>query len=55
MLNVYFIICSLKVNAVFLLIFAGAGLGFALLAAALWSLAEASAVATNLLVVSAST
>jgi len=32
-------VCATKVNAVFLLLFAGAGLGFFLLTAALWALA----------------
>jgi len=39
-LNVLFIVAALKVNVVFLLIFVTAGLGFTLLAAAFWALAE---------------
>lgn len=50
-LNIYFTWCSLRINAVFALIFIGAGLGFALLAAALWGAAEASSSSGNLFVV----
>jgi hypothetical protein len=42
-MNVLFMICSFKINAVFLLIFAGASLGFTLLASSLWALAEGAA------------
>jgi hypothetical protein len=42
-MNVLFMICSIKINAVFFLIFAGAGLGFTLLGSALWALAEGAA------------
>jgi succinate-acetate transporter protein len=53
-LNVFFIIAALKVNVVYLLIFVTAGLGFTLLAAAFWALAEgAVAAGTSLQVVSA--
>jgi hypothetical protein len=53
-LNVFFIIAALKVNVVYLLIFVTAGLGFTLLAAAFWALAEgAVATGTSLQVVSA--
>jgi hypothetical protein len=52
-LNVFFVIAALKVNVVYLLIFVTAGLGFTLLAAAFWALAEgAVAAGTSLQVVS---
>ena len=52
-MNVFFIIAALKVNVVYLLIFVTAGLGFTLLAAAFWALAEgAVAAGTSLQVVS---
>lgn len=48
-----FIIAATRINAVFLLIFIGAGLGFVLLASALWATAELSmAAAGHLMVVS---
>lgn len=52
-MNVFFVIAALKVNVVYLLIFVSAGLGFTLLAAAFWALAEgAVAAGTQLQVVS---
>jgi hypothetical protein len=52
-LNVFFVIAALKVNIVYLLIFVSAGLGFTLIAAAFWALAEgAVAAGTSLTVVS---
>lgn len=53
LLNVLFMVCATKVNAVFLSLFAGAGLGFFLLTAALWALAAGDpARGATLLVVS---
>ena len=46
-------ICALKINLVFFLIFTGAGTGFALLAGAFWRLAEGQLESgANVLVVS---
>lgn len=54
-MNAFFCICATKINLVFLLIFAGAGMGFTLLGSALWALAEGALVAGDkLLVVSLS-
>jgi len=49
-LSFIFLICSLRTNAVFVVIFIGAMLGFALAAAAFWCLAEGKAVGATLLV-----
>lgn len=52
-MNLFFMICATKINVVFFLIFAGAGLGFTLLSSALWALAEGALDAgAKLLVVS---
>lgn len=40
LLNIIFMICSTKVNAIFFTLFVGAALGFFLFTAALWALAE---------------
>lgn len=40
LLNVLFMVCSTRVNAIFFSLFTGAGLGFFLLTAALWALAD---------------
>lgn len=50
--NVIFMIAATRINAVFLLIFTGAALGFFLLASSLWAAAEGHASAANLMVVS---
>ena len=53
LLNVLAMVCATKTNGVFLFLFAGAGLGFFLLTAALWALAEGNAAnGATLLVVS---
>ena len=44
-------IAATRINAVFFLIFTGAGLGFFLLAAALWEAALAAPIAATLMVV----
>lgn len=51
-LNIIFMVCATRINAVFFLIFTGAGLGFFLLAAALFTAAEAMPVSASLMVVS---
>lgn len=52
-MNAFFCICATKINVVFFLVFAGAGLGFTLLGSALWAVAEgALAASEKLLVVS---
>lgn len=50
-MNLFFTICATKINLVFILIFVGAGLGFTLLSAALWCLAEAALETGNKLLV----
>lgn len=50
-LNIIFMVAATRVNAVFFLVFTSAGLGFFLLASALWSIADGHAVAGKLLVV----
>lgn len=42
-MNLFFLVCATKVNIVFMLVFAGSGLGFTLLSGALWTLAEGAA------------
>jgi hypothetical protein len=39
-LNVFFLICATRINAVFVFIFFGAGLGFSLLCAALFAFGD---------------
>lgn len=51
LLNLYFVVCSLRINTVFTLIFVGAGIGFALLTGAFWAAAEGSAKAATLMTV----
>ena len=50
-MNAFFCICATKINLVFLLIFAGSGLGFTLLGSALWAIAEGATVASGKLLV----
>lgn len=50
-LNIIFMIAATRINAVFLLVFISAGLGFFLLASGLWLAAEGEARASSLLVV----
>jgi uncharacterized protein len=49
LLSLIFLICSLRTNVIFVLIFTGATLGFALAAAAFWTAAKGIAVAATLL------
>ncbi|KAH0174609.1 hypothetical protein KCU67_g674, partial [Aureobasidium melanogenum] len=49
-LNIIFMIAATRINAVFLLVFISAGLGFFLLASGLWLAAEGEARASSLLV-----
>lgn len=39
-MNIFFMICATKINAVFFLLFMGAGTGFLLFASCLWALAD---------------
>jgi succinate-acetate transporter protein len=48
-LSIVFLVCSLRTNLVFVIIFIGASLGFFLAAAAFWTTAEGMAVGATLL------
>lgn len=50
MLSTVFLICSIRTNAIFVLTFLAAALGFMLATAAFWSLAEGSLVTGGMLV-----